>query len=102
RILRLPLQQRHDLAAVGAGPVENEEVRELGHGDAEERARLAVPVLAQGAAAASDDLDAGEVVRRLEPGGHHEDVDLALHAVDVDDASGRHRLDRAWHELDAL
>ena len=44
RVLGLAFEVEDDLAAVRAGPVEHVEVRELRHGDAEERARLAVPV----------------------------------------------------------
>jgi hypothetical protein len=36
----------------------------------------------------TDDLDPAEVVGRLEPGRQHEDIDLVLDAVGVDDAVG--------------
>ena len=99
-VLRLALEHGDDLAAVGARAVQHEEVGEPGHGDAEERVRFAGPVLVERPAVAADDLQAGEVVRGLEPGRHHEDVDLALDAVDVDDPGGGHRRHGRGDELD--
>ena len=37
----------------------------------------------------ADDLDAGQVVGGLEPRSHHEHVDLALYAVDIDHAGAQ-------------
>ncbi len=80
-VLGLTLEHDHDLAAVGTGPVEHEEVRERRHGDAEKRARLSRPVLLERSTAAADDGQAREVVRGLETCRHDDDVDGALDSV---------------------
>src|SRR5205807_10389159 len=93
RVLGLALEGHHQFAAVGTRAVQHEEVGEPGHGDAEVGAWLVTPVVSKDAAVTAHDLHAGEVVRRLETGGHDDHVDGALDPVGVDDPGGSHRGD---------
>jgi hypothetical protein len=95
----LVAQVHRDLAAVGAGPVQHVEVGERRHGDAEERAGFTVPVLVERFSLAADDLEMGEVVRRLEPRREDEHVDHALDTVGVDDAAWSNRRHGPRHQL---
>ena len=96
---RLALEHDHDLATVRARPVEHEEIREPRHRDAEIRPRLVRPMVLQRPAATTDDAEAGEVVRRLEPGRHNDDIDGSLLALGVDDARAGHRRHGAGDQL---
>ena len=62
---------------VGVRPVEAEQVREAGDGDAEVRPGVAGPVLVQVDAAAAGHRHRGEELRRLEPGAVDDHVDRA-------------------------
>src|SRR5262245_49552621 len=70
-----------------------------GHGDAEVGARLARPALVQQPAPSTHDPESGQVVRRLEPRRHHDDVDATLDSIGVDDAGAAHGGHGPWHQL---
>ena len=70
-------------------PVEAEEVREAGHGDAEVGARVAVPALVQVGAAAAGDLHRRQELRGVEARAVDDDVDLVLDAVGGHDPDWR-------------
>ena len=95
-VAHLALREPDDAAVdddVRVRPVEHEEVREAGHGDAEVGAGVAVPALVEVDAAAADDLHRREELRRLEAGAVEQHVELVQLAVDRDDALGHDLLD---------
>ena len=74
---------------VRARTVQAEQVREVGHRDAEVRARLLAPALARADAAAADDLHRPEEAVRVEAGREDDHVDRVVDAVASDDAVAR-------------
>ena len=86
-------------AAVGVRPVEDEEVREARHGDAEERAGPPLPGVVDAAPVAPLDLDSGQEAGRLEPGAQDQHVHLPLGAGGIDDPGWRDPGYLVRHEL---
>jgi hypothetical protein len=100
RELGLPLKLSDDRArAVGVRPVQDEEVREAGHGDAQVSGLPVLPRVLQAEPAEAADREGSEEVGRLESRAQHEHVDGSLHAGVVDDAGARHRGHRVRDEF---
>jgi hypothetical protein len=100
RELGLPLKLGDDRArAIGVRPVQDEEVREAGHGDAQVCGLPVPPRVLQAEPAEPADRERSEEVRRLESRAQHEHVDGSLHAAVVHDAGVRHRGHRVRDEF---
>lgn len=92
RELGLSLELGDDRArAVGVRPVQDEEVREASHGNAQVCGLPVLPRVLQADPAEPGDRQGGEEVRRLESRAQHEHVDGSFRAGVVDDAGVRHR-----------
>jgi hypothetical protein len=101
RELGLPLELGDDRArAVGVRPVQDEEVREAGHGYAQVRRLPGPPRILQAEPAEPADWQGGEEVRGLESGAQHQHVDRPFRAgvVDKPGAADRgHRVRNEFH-----
>jgi hypothetical protein len=100
RELGLPLKLGDDRArAIGVRPVQDEEVREASHGDAQVCGLPVLPRVLQAKPAESADSQSCEEARGLESRAQHEHVDGTLHAAVVDDAGVRDRCHRVRNEF---